>query len=86
MQIAINVNNLTTANKIFAYLKKFKPEEVVIETFEDSSFDNYLQSDQFNKDKDSLHKTLRDVTSKKTKLLEVDTKFWSDMDKVIESA
>jgi len=86
MQIAINVHDTTIANKILAYLKKFKDNEVVIETLEDSSFSNYQQSEQFQKDRDSLHQTLQEVISEPSTLLEVDAKFWSDMDKVIESA
>ena len=46
----------------------------------------YLQSQQFQKDRDSLHQTLVDVTSGKSKLSTVDASFWSEMDKVIESA
>ena len=86
MQIAINVNDATVASKILAYLKKFKQEEVVFETLEDTSLEMYLQSQQFQKDRDSLHQTLVDVTSGKSKLSTVDASFWSEMDKVIESA
>jgi len=86
MQIAINVNDATVASKILAYLKKFKQEEVIFETLEDSSLEMYLQSQQFQKDRDTLHRTLTEVTSGKSKLATLDAKFWSEMDKVIESA
>ena len=86
MQIAINVNDATVASKILAYLKKFKQEDVVFETLDDTSFETYLKSQQFQKDRDSLHQTLADVTSGKSKLSTVDASFWSEMDKVIESA
>jgi len=69
-----------------AVLKKFKQEEVVFETSEDNSLETYLQSQQFQKDRDSLHQTLSDVTSGESKLSPMDANFWSEMDKVIESA
>lgn len=86
MQIAINVNDATVASKILAYLKSFKQEEVFFETLEDSSFETYVQSEQFQKDKESLQQTLADVTSGKSKLSPIDASFWNKIDKVIESA
>lgn len=85
MQIAINVNDAAVASKILAYLKKFKQEEVVFQTLEDPSLETYMQSEQFQKDKESLHQTLADVTSGKSELLPIDASFWSKIDKVIES-
>ncbi len=86
MQIAINVSDAIVASKILAYLKKFKQEEVLFETFENTSFETYMQSEQFQKDKDSLRQTLTDITSEKSKLSTMDANFWREMDKVIESA
>jgi hypothetical protein len=86
MHIAINVNDATVANKILTYLKKFKKEEVVFETLEDASLKTYLESERFQKDRESLHQTLADVTSGKSKLLTIDAHFWNEMDNVIESA
>ena len=84
MHIAINVNDATTASKILAYLKKFKKEDVVFEALEDTSWVAYTRSEQFNKDRDSLHQTLADVTSGDSRLSPVDAAFWSEMDKVVE--
>ena len=86
MQIAINVNDTTVASQILAYLKNFKKEDVFVETLEDATFETYLKSTQFIKDRDRLHKTLADVTSERATLSLADDKFWDDMDKVIESA
>ena len=86
MQIAININDSTVASKILDYLKSFKQEQVQIETSEDLAFDSYLKSKEFQQDRKSLHQTLNQLNSDETSLSEVDAKFWSDMDKAIESA
>ena len=86
MQIAININDTTVASKILDYLKSFKQGQVQIETSEDLAFDSYLKSKEYQQDRKSLHQTLSQLNSNENLLSEVDAKFWSDMDKAIESA
>ena len=86
MQIAINVDDTTIADKILDYLKGFK-QNITIETLNNKEVsDTYLNSQQYVKDKISLETTLENITSQKTTLSKIDNKFWDDMDKVIESA
>ncbi|MFA6136998.1 MAG: hypothetical protein WC667_02815 [Sulfurimonas sp.] len=86
MQIAINVNDSTIAEKILDYLKSFK-KDVTIETYNDAdTLKSYMNTQQFQEERDSLHETLSNIKSEKTTLREVDDNFWNDMDKVIVSA
>jgi len=84
MQIAINVNDSSVANQILAYLQNFK-EKVLVETLEDATFESYLKSIQFIKDKERLHKTVADISSEQATLSLVDDTFWDEMDSIIES-
>ena len=86
MQIAIDVEDSAVAHKILDYLKKFK-EKVNVQTLDSSGeLNTYLKSEQFRKDRDSLHDTLDNIKSGKTPLSKIDDTFWDDMDKVIDSA
>ena len=86
MQIAINVNDSTIAEKILDYLKSFK-KDVTIETYNDAdALKSYMNTQKFQDNRNSLHETLSNIKSRKTTLHEVDDNFWNDMDKVIASA
>ena len=64
MQIAINVNDASIANKILTYLSDFK-NEIDVASFESSNFDI-----QFQKDKETLSKQINDYKAGKAELLD----------------
>ena len=82
MQIAIDVEDATVAQKILQYLQTFK-KDVKVHTLDTTK---YLSSKQFEQDQNKLHKTLENIKSGSTQLTALDDSFWDDMDKVIESA
>ena len=82
MQIAIDVEDATVAQKILQYLQTFK-KDVKVHTLDTTK---YLSSKQFKQDQKKLHKTLENIKSGSTQLTALDDSFWDDMDKVIESA
>ena len=82
MQIAIDVEDATVAQKILHYLHTFK-KDVTVHTLDP---EKYLNSQQFEQDQNRLHKTLENIKRGSTQLTSLDDSFWDDMDKVIESA
>lgn len=64
MQIAINVNDASIANKILDFLSNFK-KEIDVTSFESSNFDI-----QFQKDKETLSKQIDDYKAGKAELLD----------------
>ena len=81
MQIAIDVEDATVAQKILQYLQSFK-NDVKVHTLDTAN----LSSKQFEQDQNKLQKTLENIKSGDTQLAVLDDSFWDDMDKVIESA
>lgn len=77
MQIAINVNDASIANKILDFLSNFK-KDVDITTFKDD--------ETFIKNRESLQKIYSDVASKSKNLEKIDDNFWNEMDNVIKNA
>ncbi|MFA5455225.1 MAG: hypothetical protein WC272_07890 [Sulfurimonas sp.] len=77
MQIAINVNDASIANKILDFLSNFK-KDVDITTFRDD--------ETFIKNRESLQKIYSDVASKSKNLEKIDDNFWDEMDNVIKNA
>jgi hypothetical protein len=77
MQIAINVNDASIANKILDFLSNFK-KDVDITTFRDD--------ETFIKNRESLQKIYSDVASKSKNLEKIDDNFWNEMDNVIKNA
>ena len=77
MQIAINVNDASIANKILDFLSNFK-KDVDITTFKDD--------ETFIKNRESLQKIYSDAASKSKNLEKIDDNFWNEMDNVIKNA
>lgn len=77
MQIAINVNDASIANKILDFLSNFK-KDVDITTFKDD--------EAFIKNRESLQKIYSDVTLQNQTLEKIDDNFWDEMDNVIKNA
>ena len=82
MQIAIDVEDASVAQKILQYLQTLK-KDVKVHTLDT---EKYLASKQFGQDQKKLHKTLENIQNNPTSLMTLDDSFWDDMDRVIESA
>lgn len=81
MQIAIDVNDTTIADKILDYLKSFK-KDVKIETYdEDSLLKSYQNSKQFTKDRELLHSRLDEYKNNHSSFTEITDNFWLDTEK-----
>jgi len=83
MQIAINVNDNTIATQILQFLERFN-QNIEIKT--DVSSNTYLTSQQFKDDKNELDQVLKSIKSSASSTTPIDSKFWDDMERVIESA
>jgi sugar-specific transcriptional regulator TrmB len=77
MHIAIDVNDSSVANKILEFLNGFK-KEVTITTSKDD--------EAFLKNRESLQKIYKNITSSSQTLQSVDDEFWDEMDSVIKNA
>jgi len=77
MHIAIDVNDNSVANKILDFLNDFK-KEISITTSKDDEI--------FLKNRESLQKIYKNITSSKQTLQKVDDDFWDEMDSVIKNA
>ncbi len=77
MQIAINVNDSSIANKILDFLNDFK-KEISITTSKDD--------EAFLKNRESLHNIYKNITSSEQTLQKIDDDFWDEMDSVIKNA
>jgi hypothetical protein len=73
MQIAIDVNDSSIANKILTYLSDFK-NDIDVTSFDGNNFDI-----QFQKDKKTLSKQVNDYKTGKTTLLD-EKKYQEEMD------
>lgn len=77
MQIAIDVNDNSIANKILDFLNDFK-KEISITTSKDD--------ETFLKNRESLQKIYKNITSSEQTLQKIDDDFWDEMDSVIKNA
>ncbi len=72
MHLAIKIQNKTVAQKILWMLERFKEDGVEVVEIEggEEAFDDemlqYMKTEQFQKDKAKLHKTLKDIQSGKS--------------------